>query len=162
MNIYHYDPETGVFLDRDQAEPDPRGKRDASSPDHWLIPANATHVAPPEIKDNQEAVWNGQGWGTRNIPTPPAPPPEPTLPERKAAMVARIKAEAYQRIEDIMPIWTVIRSLTGGPALSDAVKTEAQRLRQVSNTLESQVNAMNAETLNTFDPGDDTHWQNAG
>ncbi len=73
-----------------------------------------------------------------------SPPAQQPLSERKAEMVARIKAEAYQRIEDIMPIWTVIRSLTGGPALSDAVKTEAQRLRQVSNTLESQVNAMGA------------------
>ncbi len=83
---------------------------------------------------------------------------QPPLAERKAAMVTRIKTEAYSRIEAAMPTWKVIRSLTSGPAVGTDTQAEAQRLRAVSNTLENQVNAMNAEALDSFDPGDDQHW----
>ncbi len=168
MKIYHYNPETGVLLGEDEAQPSPvlvddEGRElqepDAENPDHWLIPAYATETAPPAAGKNQQVVWGGDSWSLQAIPTPPPEPPPPSLSERKATMVIRIKTEARYRIESAMPTWKVVRSLTGGPAVGANIQAEAQRLRAVSNTLETQVNAMNAEALDSFDPGDDQHWE---
>jgi hypothetical protein len=39
-------------------------------PGVWLIPANATLVAPPSIPEGQQAVWNGSEWVLEAIPEP--------------------------------------------------------------------------------------------
>ena len=175
MDIYHYDQETGVFLEVGQAEPDPMENGDPSNPQHWLIPAHATHVTPPKIGDKQEAVWGGQQWKVRDIPTPPSPP-GPTLSERKAEMVALIKAEAERRILARYPEWKqrnmmarlVALANKGRENWNDSDRQEAETaqsawgwingVRRHSDTLEDQVNAMNAKALDGFEPRDDQHW----
>lgn len=115
MDIYYYHPETGEFLGQGLADPSPR------EPGKWLIPANATTVAPPSAQSGfarvlVENLWTnvpdhrGETWwdangepveikdfgdpvdqGLTNV-EPPAPPAYPTLQAALLAMVSWIEA----------------------------------------------------------------------
>lgn len=61
MNYYSYGGETGEYISkypaqRDQLETTARGT------DVWLLPVNATFMAPPSAKSGTVAVWNGTAW----------------------------------------------------------------------------------------------------
>lgn len=56
MEIYNYHRETGEFISATQARPNPE---DAGQ---FLIPAFATQIRPPAIKDKEAAVFNGSVW----------------------------------------------------------------------------------------------------
>jgi len=79
MKIFHYHPETGVFLGEGLADPSPL------EPDVWLIPAHATNATPPVISDGEYLVWSNGGWQLQSIPEPEPelepPEPEPPAPE---------------------------------------------------------------------------------
>ena len=53
--IYHYDGNTGEYINSSTAKVDPI---DGST----RIPANATIEAPISVADNQTPVWNGSAW----------------------------------------------------------------------------------------------------
>lgn len=60
MNIYLFDENTKEYIGTDYTDIDPietkrRGK------DIYLMPPNATDIAPPETQENQVAVWD-DGW----------------------------------------------------------------------------------------------------
>ena len=55
MNAYKYD-KTGEFLHEVQCQESPR------EPGKFLIPANATTVAPPEEQEGKARVWEGSAW----------------------------------------------------------------------------------------------------
>lgn len=56
MNAYKYDSQTGEFLHEVLCQESPR------EPGQFLIPANATTVAPPEEQAGKARVWNGSLW----------------------------------------------------------------------------------------------------
>lgn len=56
MNIYHYHPVTKEYLGKGLADKDPMVKG------NWLIPAHATEVEPPELKEKQAAVFCDGQW----------------------------------------------------------------------------------------------------
>ena len=56
MNAYKYDSQTGEFLHEVQCQESPR------EPGKFLIPANATTVAPPEEQEGKAIVWDGSAW----------------------------------------------------------------------------------------------------
>lgn len=56
MKIYHYHPDTGEFVGASEARKDPLEK------DRYLIPANATEVAPPDVGKNQVAAFIDGAW----------------------------------------------------------------------------------------------------
>lgn len=60
MNAYKYDSNTCEFLHEVQCQESPR------EPGKFLIPANATTVAPPEEQAGKARVWNGKEWGYRD------------------------------------------------------------------------------------------------
>ena len=60
MNAYKYDSQTGEFLHEVLCQESPR------EPGKFLIPANATMVAPPEEQAGKARVWNGEEWGYRD------------------------------------------------------------------------------------------------
>ena len=59
MNAYKYS-QTGEFVCEIQCQESPR------EPGKFLIPANATTVAPPEEQAGKARVWNGEEWGYRD------------------------------------------------------------------------------------------------
>lgn len=62
MLIYHYDS-SGIFLTSGEARPSPKdGFYPDGEPKCWLVPANATLIAPPETTPGQVAVWSDSGW----------------------------------------------------------------------------------------------------
>ena len=56
MKIYNYHPITKEFLSESTADESPL------EPGVFLIPANATRIIPPEIGENQTAVFENNEW----------------------------------------------------------------------------------------------------
>jgi len=61
MNIYDYDPDTGEYLGSRVAQLDPLVTKEKGEA-VFLVPANATIIAPPSFKKNQMAVFDGESW----------------------------------------------------------------------------------------------------
>ncbi|REE92635.1 phage tail protein [Cupriavidus plantarum] len=59
MDIYNYAPVTGEFLCEGLADPSPLEQ------DVWLIPANATDIAPPTAAHREVAVFSHGAWAIR-------------------------------------------------------------------------------------------------
>lgn len=94
MDIYHYHPETGVFLGHGQADESPL------EPGVWLIPAHATTEQPLEPGDNEQVVWRGTSWQLQPIPEPiPEPEPEPQ-PDPTPASVDFLRRIAFTEESD--------------------------------------------------------------
>ena len=107
MQIWNYD-RNGVLYSTGWADPNPL------EPGNFIIPGNATSIAPPELAAQQAAVFSDGAWSviadhrgetwwagyrqpvvidalgtpTGLLPTEPAPPP-PTITELKAAAADR-------------------------------------------------------------------------
>jgi hypothetical protein len=56
MKIFHYHPDTKIFLGEDIADESPL------EPGVWLIPAHATSKVPPSITDKEQLLWDGEDW----------------------------------------------------------------------------------------------------
>ncbi|MFZ9654663.1 MAG: hypothetical protein ACO29V_03405 [Limnohabitans sp.] len=78
MQIYHYHPQTGIYLGQGQADESPL------EPGVFLLPASSTEIAPPNPDQDTIPAWTGDEWILVPRPLDPdngvAPPPEP-LPE---------------------------------------------------------------------------------
>lgn len=107
MNIYNYDRITGVFVGISQADPDPLVEG------HWLIPAYATTVAPPQFGIHEHPVWKGTAWVLEAIPEPPPEPqpPAPYTPTQEELRLAGYRNESdplffkWQRGEGTKEAW---------------------------------------------------------
>lgn len=56
MKVYNYSPLTGEYAGSDIADEDPR------SPGHFLVPACSTTAAPPEVGEEEAAVFKDGTW----------------------------------------------------------------------------------------------------
>lgn len=56
MQIYTYSPLTGEYMGTDEARESPL------EPGAYLVPANATAVAPPDAQAGYALVWDGSAW----------------------------------------------------------------------------------------------------
>lgn len=72
MKIYHYHPDTGVFLGEGIADPSPLEQ------DVWLIPASATTIEPPQAPAGSQVVFSDGVWEIQELPKPE---PEPVIAE---------------------------------------------------------------------------------
>lgn len=69
MIVYHYDPDTLVYLNTSsEADPDPL------EPGNFLIPAYATRKVPPSMPNpkTQRQAFRDGAWVIETIPVPPA------------------------------------------------------------------------------------------
>ena len=93
MDVYHYNAITKAYTYTSPADLSPLEQG------VFLIPANATTVAPPATApDGMHAVWTGSVWELQTIPTPPAPTP-PAITE-KTYTPAEHRAAAYRTAAD--------------------------------------------------------------
>jgi len=70
MVVYSYD-NNGVYIGESEAFQDPLEEAE------FLIPANATTIAPPTVGAGEYTVFNGQGWDIVKLPANENQP-EPT------------------------------------------------------------------------------------
>lgn len=64
MNVYSYDPQTGVYTGMSEAQLCHKTKID------YIFPPNSTELQPPECDDGFEAYWIGNAWALREIAVP--------------------------------------------------------------------------------------------
>lgn len=56
MKVYNYHPDTKEYIGESAAQSSPL------EPGVFLIPAYATTDCPPEVKEKEVAVWDGENW----------------------------------------------------------------------------------------------------
>lgn len=85
MKIYHYHPDSCVYLGCSSADESPL------EPGVFLVPAHATVIPPPKAKEGEQAIFNGIKWTMEPIPKPekPVPPPPPTDAQLAAAGISK-------------------------------------------------------------------------
>lgn len=71
-------------------------------PGIFLVPAGCVEEVPPSVADGQRARWDGTGWLVEG-PLDPEPDPEPTLAERRDAILAAVTALRNQRLAEGAP-----------------------------------------------------------
>ncbi|MDT8901819.1 DUF4376 domain-containing protein [Anaeroselena agilis] len=89
MKIYHYHPDTGIYLGEGEADKCPVSGVN-------LIPAFATSEAPPAAGENQYAAFENGAWVAKNVQQP-GPDHEPTPAEAAIIKRAAINAERNRR-----------------------------------------------------------------
>jgi len=97
MDIFHYHPDTGIYLGQDKADESPL------EPGVWLVPAHATELKPPQPGEGEEIVWTGEAWDVQPIPEPePEPEPEPPVsgPDYLAFWDALMVSTVYASIRE--------------------------------------------------------------
>lgn len=107
MNIYYYNPDTGVYAGQGVADESPLEEN------VWLVPAYATPAEPPSVTETTQAVYVNNAWEVQTIPQPePEPEPEVTPPPtpselRRSAFVRESDALFFkaQRGEATMEEW---------------------------------------------------------
>lgn len=89
MKIFHYHPETGVYLAEGLADPSPL------EPGTWLIPAHATSDIPPCPAEGEQAVRINDDWRVQPIPDPT---PEP---EQKIEIEPQLQLETQTEVSEL-------------------------------------------------------------
>jgi hypothetical protein len=96
MHIFHFHPETGIYLGPGLADPSPL------EPGVHLIPAHSTTVPPAPAPEGTQRQWTGEEWMLVDIPEPPAPPetPEPhtPAPDFRGFLDAVVVGPLYQKV----------------------------------------------------------------
>jgi hypothetical protein len=93
MQIYNYDDE-GFFVSESVADPDPLEEG------NWLIPRNATTVAPITVASGSKAKFENGAWVEFTPPPEPVPAP-PTAEELAAQARAQAKTARAAAVEAI-------------------------------------------------------------
>lgn len=108
MNIYNYHPATKVFVGESVADESPLEEG------VFLVPANATTIAPPAIPADSVAVFENGGWRIAAIEKPPTPEPEKQISEQEKT---NAKARRYLATTD----WYVIRKMETGVEIPEDI-----------------------------------------
>lgn len=97
MKAYQYDSETKKYIGEIDRQIDPL-ESEAQGKEIWLMPADSTDIVPPEAKDGYDIVFNGVGWGYKEIEKP-EPQPEPTIEEQNE-QIRQTRAYLYSSLID--------------------------------------------------------------
>jgi hypothetical protein len=120
MDIYHYHPDSAVYLGCSCADASPL------EPGVFLIPAQATAVAPPTAKEGEHAVFDGADWALSPLPSAPPAPPSPLPPTAAQWLTIAIS----QRDQLLTAATLAMAPLQDAVELGDATPTEIALLTQ--------------------------------
>jgi len=100
MEIYNYNPQTLLFTETGEADPNPL------EPGQYLIPAYATTEKPLPAKEGYWVKFIGDAWQYEEIPPPPPPPPPPdpvppSVEENKMTAQGMLLATDWTTIPDV-------------------------------------------------------------
>ncbi|PFH10857.1 virus tail fiber assembly protein lambda gpK [Collimonas sp. PA-H2] len=118
MKIYHYHPDTAVYLSTSSADVSPL------EPGIFLVPAYATGIAPPDVSQDEQATFAEDKWAIEPIPQPeevkPVPPTE-----------SQLTATAIGKRDQLLADATLAMApLQDAVELDDAMPAELALLRQ--------------------------------
>lgn len=115
MNIYHFSPDSGLFVGEGLADQDPLDQG------NWLVPAFSTQIAPPAPVDGKTVNFLNGAWSYVDVPPPPPPAPEPPPPALTATpyqfKAALVKAGLYD---------SALAAVNAGDILTQLAWAEAQ------------------------------------
>jgi hypothetical protein len=131
---FSFHPQTGVFVGVNFAQESPL------EPGVFLLPAGATFVEPPQVSDNQQAVWLGDSWGVQDILAPEPPglviptgtTPEPEILQPELLTWDRIRAQRNQLLSQ--SDWTQLADAPLSPEQKQAWAAYRQALRDVPSS----------------------------
>lgn len=107
----------GYFIGAVVADPSPL------EPDVFLIPGGAVDADPPTLPEGKRARWNGTGFTIEDIPVPPAPEPDPVVPEGPPTVVTMRQARlALLQVGLLTQVNTAVAAMPG--AQGDAARIE--------------------------------------
>ena len=101
----------------------------------WQIPAGCTEMAPPEVAEGMELVWDGEEWKQQPKPEEPEPP-EPTEPTEEE----KLQMEANSTIANLqtMAVNSMMRMLAGNDITDDKYEYQTQ-LMSISDAVALQM-----------------------
>jgi len=99
MKIYHYSPDSRLYLGSSNADESPL------EPGVYLIPAHATAIEPPSAEEGQEVVWENGQWKSHDFPTDstlnaPGEHPLPTWEDLRAQRNRLLFSSDWSQLPD--------------------------------------------------------------
>ena len=128
MKVYHYHPNTGVYLGSSDADPSPL------EPGVFLIPAFATPKVVPSVPQGSRAVFKNDQWAIEVIlePLPPEPQPEKTAEELAVEALAAKKL-LRQQLVDAITVTTSTGKVFDGNEDAQSRMSRAIQAAQIAN-----------------------------
>ncbi len=137
MKIYKYD-ETGRFTNESTADESPL------EPGVFLIPAQSTTVAPPEVSEGFEAICDGKEWTIQAVQKKPLEdePAELTAAEkRRYEIAARLTAIDTEKIR---PTAEIVASMAAGLKVPEFSIKKLAGLEAEAGALRAELKALTA------------------
>ena len=121
MIAYRYDDKF-MYVGVQTCQRDPIASAKAGK-EIYLLPAQCTYEAPPELKEGFNIVWGGEAWEYQEIPAEPEPetpePHEPTIEEK----IAQLDGQ-YQSDKQVLQGYYVEFMIAGNVAGMEVIKQE--------------------------------------
>lgn len=122
MFAYRYNPETKIYEGTQMCQLDVL-ESEIAGEEIYLLPADCTYTAPPELKDDFNVVWNGEAWEYVEIPVEPEPEtPEPHVPTTEEK-IAQLDGQ-YQSDKQVLQGYYAEFMIAGNTAGMEAIKQE--------------------------------------
>ena len=128
--------------------PSTRGFYDAAAD----RPEDCVEVAPARYRE----LFDAQALGVEIVPsetgTPVMDRPRtPSIGERRALLIERVKYHAQRRIDQVAPLWRQLNDLRGPGAEADARFAAIDAIRTASEAIEIEIAASDASALDALD-----------
>jgi hypothetical protein len=139
MKIYNYDT-NGIYTCDSLADESPL------EAGIFLMPANSTEVAPPEVTEGNQAIFIAGKWMVQAIPAPDQPV-EPVLTEEELNEQAKANIQAtLNKIDEqkIRPSSEIAAALASGQQAQSYSVNKLQTLEAQAATLRAQLAALPA------------------